>query len=156
MQTVRLNLEHNELVELCAYDNRRLSMRCFKYADNEPAIDLLPRVRYMLRVQPLSPQDKLARGSSLFFTHGLLILPVEEEIGLVRRVAVLNLSEKTVRVSNGREIICHGVNADEQSSPRPESSADACSPRAPLSGELFLSDCSELTFDAEQAPEGCA
>jgi hypothetical protein len=129
MPAVRLNLEHNELIELCTYDNRRLSMRCTKHADGEPAVDLLPRVRYLLRVQQPTPREHIACAGSLFFTHGLVVVPEDGSDGLVRRVAVMNLSEKAVRVCNGREV----AGDDWAQSPvRSASSSDAGSPRLPM------------------------
>lgn len=101
---VRLSLEHNELIEMCTYDNRRLSMRCTKRADDEPVVDLLPRVRYLLRVQQPTLRDNITCAGSMFFTHGLVIIPEDGSDEQVRRVAVMNLSEKAVRVCNGREI----------------------------------------------------
>ena len=133
MPAVRLNLEHNELIEMCTYDNRRLSMRCTKHADGEPVVDLLPRVRYLLRVQQPAPRDNITCAGSMLFTHGLIIFPEDASDGQVRRVAVMNLSEKTVRVCNGREI----AGDDWARSPdRSNSSSDAGSPHLPVTWGL--------------------
>ena len=132
MPVVRLNLEHNELVDMCTYDNRRLSMRCTKYTDGEPVVDLLPRVRYMLRLQQPTLREHLTCAGSLFFTHGLVIVPEDGSDGLVRRVAVMNMSEKAVRVCNGREIA--GDDWVKFNIPS-QSSSDAGSPRVPMSWE---------------------
>ena len=50
MPMARLNLENGELIEMCTYDNRHLSMKCTKYHEGEPTVDLLPRIRYWLRI----------------------------------------------------------------------------------------------------------
>ena len=99
---MRLKLEANELVELCTYDNRRLSIKCTKSANGVPVLDLLPRVRYLLRVSS-SPRTRAATRSFLFFSRGLLVVP-DESYKPDSRVAVLNMSEKSVRISAGCEL----------------------------------------------------
>jgi len=134
MPSMRLNLENNELVDMCTYDNRRLAMKCTKFADGLPMVDLLPRVRYCLRVHPTPARECATPPSSLFFTQGLLLIPEEAADGMVRRVVALNLSEKAIRVCAGREL------SDDSSllSPVPsQASSDGGSPsagKAPLCG----------------------
>lgn len=126
MPAVRLNLEYNELIDMCTYDNRRLSMRCSKQVEGEPVVDLLPRVRYMLRIQQPILREHIVCTGAMFFTHGLIIIPEESADACVRRVAVLNLSEKAVRVCNGRAIAgedcswaaVHSLSSSEAGSPR--------------------------------------
>ena len=67
-------------------------------------VDLLPRVRYLLRVHPATTNECAAPLWLAFFTHGLLVLPEEGVDGLVRRVVALNLSEKAIRAQAGREL----------------------------------------------------
>ena len=104
---MRLALEQNELIEMCTYDNRRLSMKCTKFNEGSPSIDLLPRVRYMLRVQPMPASQCYFAPSSLFFMKGLLLIPELEIDNMVRRVVAFNISEKTIRLCAGKDL-CEG------------------------------------------------
>jgi hypothetical protein len=99
---MRLLLEHGELVEIYSYDNRRMNLKCTRICDGLPVLELLPRVRYLLRVEPFP--NALGVASDLFLRHGLLILPDDVEDGIVRKVAILNLSEKAVRVAAGCDL----------------------------------------------------
>jgi hypothetical protein len=97
---MQLKLDLHELVELCTYDNRRLSVKCTRSVDGVPVLDLLPRVRYLLRA---SASAEKPRGL-LFFARGLIVIPEESASASELRVAVLNMSEKAVRVGAGSEL----------------------------------------------------
>ena len=99
---MHLKLDLNELVELCTYDNRRLSIKCTKSVNGVPVLDLLPRVRYLLRANASSRTN--TSRSVLFFTQGLIVIPEEGSSTSDLRVAVLNMSEKAVRISAGSEL----------------------------------------------------
>ena len=100
----RLNLENGELIEMCTYDNRHLSMKCTKYHEGEPTVDLLPRIRYWLRIDAAQSAARVRSSSQLFFNSGLIVIPEEPLDGAIQRVAVMNLSEKAVRVWRGLEL----------------------------------------------------
>ena len=97
---MHLKLDLHELVELCTYDNRRLSIKCTRSVDGVPVLDLLPRVRYLLRA---SASSEKSRGF-LFFTQGLIVIPEEGPSASELRVAVLNMSEKAVRIRAGSDL----------------------------------------------------
>ena len=100
MFAARLSLQHDERVDVCTYDNRQLVLKCTKHFNGEPALDLLPRMRHMLRIHPVR-RENVGGGGLLFFKQGLVVVPDETESdGLVRRVVVMNLTEKTIRVCN--------------------------------------------------------
>ena len=100
MFAARLSLQHDERVDVCTYDNRQLVLKCTKHLNGEPALDLLPRMRHMLRIHPVR-RENVGGGGLLFFKQGLVVVPDETESdGLVRRVVVMNLTEKTIRVCN--------------------------------------------------------
>ena len=100
MFAARLSLQHDERVDVCTYDNRQHVLKCTKHFNGEPALDLLPRMRHMLRIHPVR-RENVGGGGLLFFKQGLVVVPDETESdGLVRRVVVMNLTEKTIRVCN--------------------------------------------------------
>ena len=103
MPAVVLNLEYNELLDMSTFDNRQLSMKCTKLQDGQPIIDLLPRVRYILRILPTVRKEDFPVASDLLFSCGLLLLPHNgRSTGEVDRVIAMNLSEKAVRLAHGR------------------------------------------------------
>ena len=63
----RLLLTNNDLVEMRTSDNRSLSMRCNKVNEGVPCIDLLPRMRYTLRVDSSLPTDARVSYADVFF-----------------------------------------------------------------------------------------
>lgn len=97
-----LNLEHHERVEICTADNRRMYVKCTKSFNGTPILELLPRLRYQLRVQPISAQE--FSTTSLFFSYGILLLPKESEDGLIRTVIAMNMGDKLVRVYTNMEM----------------------------------------------------
>lgn len=105
-----LNLKLNDLIDMMTYDNRRLIMKCSKCVNGVPAIDLLPRVRYMLNIEAM-PTAALSPPSSLFFSQGLLVVP-EDMDGTTERIAVLNMSEKAIRIVAGRQVIAEEPQQD--------------------------------------------
>uniref|UniRef100_A0A6C0BZA0 Uncharacterized protein n=1 Tax=viral metagenome TaxID=1070528 RepID=A0A6C0BZA0_9ZZZZ len=97
-----LKLEHQESVEMCTADNRFMHVKCTKWYHGTPVLDLLPRLRYLLRVDPVEPHEFCA--TSLFFSYGVLILPNECEDGLIRSVIAMNMGDKLVRVYTNMEM----------------------------------------------------
>lgn len=97
-----LNLEHHERIEVCTADNRFMYVRCNKLYDSVPILELLPRLRYLLRVQPISVHE--FSTSSLFFTHGVLIVPKRNENGIIHSVVAMNMGDKVVRVYSNMDM----------------------------------------------------
>ena len=96
---VELVLEHGETVEMRTSDNSKFTMRCSKCVEGRPAVDLIPRVRYRLRVRssgPLSP-------GPYFFDSGLLLFALDDAL-LPQDVVAMNLSDKIVRVAAGDDL----------------------------------------------------
>lgn len=119
--TAILLLAHGEPIEMRTGDNRRLVMRCSKTHGDAPAVDLLPHVRYVLRVTP-TPAAELERTWALFLDVGLLLRPlygiVDDASGTSDRhedgraqcaaVVALNLSDKVVRLVGGVSLLDPG------------------------------------------------
>ena len=102
--TATLLLEHGEIVEMRTSDNKRLSMRCSKSVGEQPAVDLLPNVRYVLRASSASPLER--GGGALLLEAGVLTQPLRSEEGAGQRSFVaLNLSDKIVRLVNGGSLL---------------------------------------------------
>ena len=101
---MRVQLDADELIEVCTYDNRRLFMKVTKLSEGVVCMDLLPRVRYLLRVEPTSRAECSLLPSALFFSYGLLVIPEEHASALVRRAVVFNMSEKAVSISANQEL----------------------------------------------------
>ena len=147
---MRLILETNELIEMCTYDNRRLSMKCTRHYDGVPSIDLLPRVRYCLRVCPTPRSNSLS--SSLFFSHGLIVIPQESNDALAHKVIALNLSEKAMRVTAGKELSADGWSMSPSHSSLgtpPHGSEDSAPSDCPESG---IHKCDSFYMDAVTPP----
>ena len=130
MPNMRLNLEYHERIEMCTADNRYMHVKCTKLLDGVPSVELLPRLRYQLRIHP-SPISSF-QFSSLFFTQGLLLVPQENPDGFVYNVVAMNLADKIVRVHADMEI---GSNHFGSQSPdRSQNSSNGGSPeRIPMS-----------------------
>jgi hypothetical protein len=92
-------LEMNELVVMCTSDNRNMHAKCTKHIDGVAVIDLLPRVRYLLRITPPLPADYPSLGGILL-ESGLLVMP---DHGLGAAI-VMNTSDKVVRLLAGRAL----------------------------------------------------
>ena len=108
-------------------DNRRLSMRCSKVHGDRAAIDLLPRVRYALRISPVPHAAFSAACGSVLLEAGLLLTPLlmadegapqsqgedsSEQLcastpsaRLTSSVVALNLSDKIVRLVEGDNVL---------------------------------------------------
>ena len=97
-----LDLEHHERVEICTADNRFMHVRCTKLYHGTPTLELLPRLRYQLRVHPISARE--FSTTSLFFSYGLLLLPKESKDGFIRTVVAMNMGDKIVRVYTNMEM----------------------------------------------------
>ena len=136
MPAVVLNLEYNELLDMSTFDNRQLSMKCNKLLEGQPMIDLLPRVRYILRIAPAVRKDEFPVASELLFSCGLLLLPHSgRSSGAVDRVVAMNLSEKAIRLAHGRVLFGEEEGARRRPSGMSPSSSDLSSPGSPPRGE---------------------
>ena len=100
-----LNLQQGELIDMCTHDNRRLSIKCNKLSEGVPCVDLLPRMRYMLRINQPLPLKACSMPAEVFFSGGLLIIPHADDDGMVTSVVAFNASEKAIRVVNGAPLI---------------------------------------------------
>jgi hypothetical protein len=118
--SVVLDFELNTLVEIISPENRRMSMRCSKLQDGIPVIDIIPKVRYRIPVRksPAPTTEMLCRNSHLFST-GLLVHAELGDDSLVHNVIVLNLSERTVRLSSQYCIIGTAPGAGDAMGTRP-------------------------------------
>jgi hypothetical protein len=100
---MRLSLQNNEEVRTVAADNRALRTRCSKVVRAEPALDLLPRVRYLIDLE--EPVAHFTPSAKLLFDIGLHVVPSTEPVsGMVRSVVAINLSDKIIRIHNGMDL----------------------------------------------------
>ena len=92
-------------------------MKCTKSNNGQACIDILPRIRYKLRVRAtLQSHEFSMLNAPCFFQHGLIIMPdmsklAETEDCFPEDIVVLNLSEKTVRLHNEETISSLGDTA---------------------------------------------
>jgi len=98
---LRVRLDLQEDVYMRTHDGKALQHRCTKLLDGAPALDLIPRARYQLRIDPLPSVDFTCRANVLF-EHGLLLEPWLEPDGFVRKVVALNLADRLFRTHDGQ------------------------------------------------------
>jgi len=101
MPEVTLCIEPQEFVDWTAHDNRGGKMQANKFSDSEPAVDLVARSRYRLRVRPL-PAGAFPACGRVLLAQGLLVQPLGE--GVVESVVVLNLGDRMARLCNGQRL----------------------------------------------------
>ncbi len=151
MPAVVLNLEYNELLDMSTFDNRQLSMKCTKMHEGSPMVDLLPRVRYILRISPAIRKEDFPVASGLLFSCGLLLLPhTGARPDTVDRVVAMNLSEKAVRLAHGRVLFTE-AGARPPPGPLSPSSSDLSSPDTPHAGPECAGD-TEFTMEVLHLP----
>ena len=81
-------------------DNKAMFTRCCKRAKCEPALDLLPRVRYTIGVT--SPVGSQWPSAKLLLEPGLHIVPITDASDeSISRIVAINLSDKIIRIYNG-------------------------------------------------------
>ena len=84
-------------------DNKAMKARCTKLLRDEPALDLLPRTRYMIDLDVRAPA--FVPSARLLFDLGLHLVPiVEQETQMVTNIVAINLSDKIVRMFNGMSL----------------------------------------------------
>lgn len=100
-----------------APDNRAMCTKCSRQIANEPVLELLPRVRYLIDLkEPLQPFTPSAR---LLFEFGLHLVPVKDQVTeKVVKLVAINLSDKIIQISNGMSICDEEVPLFDPSSPR--------------------------------------
>lgn len=153
MPAVVLNLEYNELLDMSTFDNRQLSMKCTKMHEGQPMIDLLPRVRYILRIAPSVRKAEFPVASSLLFSCGLLLLPHHgSSPDTVDRVVAMNLSEKAVRLAHGRVLFNEDTIARCPAGAMSPMPSDISSPGTPPHGGPECSGETEITMELLHLP----
>lgn len=98
---LRIRLDLQEDVIMRSQDGKPLQHRCNKLLDGAPALDLVPRARYLLRVDPM-PLRTFACRAAVLLEHGLLVEPWPEPDGEVRHVVALNLADRLFRAYDGQ------------------------------------------------------
>ena len=97
---MRLALGIDQDIRMISPDNKAMKARCTKLLKNEPSLDLLPRVRYMIDLESAVPI--FVPSARLLFDLGLHLVPVArpgtEE---VTNIVAINLSDKIIRLFNG-------------------------------------------------------
>ncbi len=153
MPAVVLNLEYNELLDMSTFDNRQLSMKCTKMHEGVPMIDLLPRVRYILRITPPVRSEDFPVASGLLFSCGLLLLPhTGARTDTVDRVVAMNLSEKAVRLAHGRVLFNEDGGARPAPGPMSPSSSNLSSPGTPPHAGPECAGETEFTMELLHLP----
>lgn len=104
MHDVTLELAADEWIPMGPQDNRsRSQQKANKFIEDAPALDLLQRARYVLRIAPL-PRDQLPHTGEALFSHGLLVQYLASDRAFVDKVCVVNLSDKIVKVHDGMKL----------------------------------------------------
>ena len=116
-----LDLERGENVDMCTNDNRPLHTKCTKLQDDVPCIDILPRMRYVLRVLPCPTDLPCGPCADAFFTYGLLVIPHIVRDDRVESVVVCNMGDRAVCLTAGSSLL----NAVDLESQEEGSSADS-------------------------------
>jgi hypothetical protein len=96
---IELVFENDGQIFFYTNDNRELAMRVSKYIDGEPAIDLLPRVRYKIKYRSICEKTT----KELMLTFGLNIIRIDDVLAMV-----VNTSDIIVRFSNTGKCMCDG------------------------------------------------
>ena len=108
-------LEQRETISMHTADNKRVVMRCTKSHEGAPSLDILPRIRYILRIQgEMSATD----CANMLLEHGLVLSTLETS-SCHTYVVVLNLSDRTVKVWHGFPLT--GTLATSHQSPQSDS-----------------------------------
>jgi hypothetical protein len=85
-------------------------MRCSKIQDGTAVIDIIPKVRYRIPVFPVAPSLELLFKNPQLFESGLIVHPEMAEDNTIRTVVILNVGERSVRLSSRYRI--SGVNEE--------------------------------------------
>jgi hypothetical protein len=94
-----LQFDHDDLVVMYTADGREIAMKITKILNDLPAIDILPRCRYKIPVQPCT---FTATWLPLhFLEHGFHTYPIVDEDQCCRFVCVANNSDKVTRLPIG-------------------------------------------------------
>ncbi len=100
-----VELSVDEWVLMSPQDNRcRSHQQANKMMDDAAVIDLIQRVRYVLRVRPI-PRNELPLTGEALYVHGLILHFMATEEDFVTRVCAMNVSDKLVKVYNGMKLI---------------------------------------------------
>ena len=92
---IKFCIDNGEIIDMASADNRRISMKCTKSIMGQPSIDILPRVRYILRT---SGYKENFISASLLFLSGTLIIPIYDPEQ--HMVVIMNQSDKIIRIHN--------------------------------------------------------
>ena len=123
MHDVTLELAVDEWIPMGPQDNRsRSQQKANKFIDDAPALDLLQRARYVLRIAPL-PRDQLPHTGEALYAHGLLVQYVSSDCAVVDKICVINLSDKIVKVHDGMKLT--GSSSSCAETPPPEALSEA-------------------------------
>jgi hypothetical protein len=101
--TALLQFQHDELVVMYTADGREIAMKITKTLDDLPAIDILPRCRYKIPVEPCA-----FTGAWLplhVLEHGLQTYPIVDDERRCRFVCVANNSDKVTRLPRGTPML---------------------------------------------------
>ena len=100
---MRLTLAMNQDVRMISPDNKAMKARCSKLSYDEPVLDLLPRVRYMIDLEKTVPN--FVPSARLLFDLGLYLVPVVKPgTQDVTNIVAINLSDKMIRIFNGMSL----------------------------------------------------
>ena len=100
---MRLYFKKNQEIRCVTADNRAMASKCNKLMSSDAALDLIPRVRYMIDLsEPLVP---FAPSAKLLFDLGLHLVPMTNPNDeLVHKIVAINLSDKIIRISSGMNL----------------------------------------------------
>lgn len=116
---MRLTLGVDQDIRMISPDNKAMKARCTKLLHNEAALDLLPRVRYMIDLEYAAPV--FVPSARLLFDLGLHLVPVVKPgTQEVTNIVAINLSDKIIRMFNGMSL----SDEDYLSSPSGSRSSD--------------------------------
>ena len=116
---MRLSLNLNEHIEAYTFENRRLLIQCQKHEKSEKLIvDILPRIRYMLKINTSFNFNANFILSDFFLKHGVIIMPHLSRFDdtMSDKIVVLNMSETNLRLYHDQNLL--------ESSPRSQSEYD--------------------------------
>lgn len=92
-------------IDMCTSDGRTVAMRVSKVNErDEPALDLLPQVRYRVRVTPAAARQDWNQPN--LFSQGVLCIPDFGADGLVSSVCLVNIGSRVCRLSSGTQVLC--------------------------------------------------
>jgi hypothetical protein len=100
---MKLFLVANQNIRMISPDNKAMYACCTSLLKNEPALDLLPRVRYMIDLETSHPI--FVPSARLLFDLGLHLVPiVKPGTTDVTNIVAINLSDKIIRMFNGMQL----------------------------------------------------